>query len=112
MKIKIDKDKLMKASRLVITFAGGVLLDILENKARKTLCVNDNNGIFKATLAGTYSDAISAITNSSMSSYYKQEAIKMLRKDGDVEYYRSVISIALDDKMGNYYKYESIKNLK
>ena len=45
----------------------------------------------------SYSDAVSAVLNSDMFSSAKEEAVKMIPKDGDNELYRSIIQIVNSD---------------
>lgn len=40
-----------------------------------------------------YSDAVRVIMNSIMLSSYKEEALGILKRDGDAEYYKSVIMV-------------------
>lgn len=44
-----------------------------------------------------YSDAIDVIANSDMFDSHKAKAIELLKKDGDTEYYKSVIKIIETD---------------
>lgn len=45
----------------------------------------------------SYSDAVSAVLSSDMFSSAKEEAVKMIPKDGDNELYRSIIQVVNSD---------------
>lgn len=49
----------------------------------------------------TYSGAVEAIMNSSMLSEYKSEAIGLLKRDEEKEYYKAVISIVKSNDIGS-----------
>lgn len=58
----------------------------------------------------TYSDAVTAIANSDMDDYRKQDAIGDVEEDRDSEYYRAIIGIVQSD-MDDYRRCEAIENL-
>lgn len=57
-----------------------------------------------------YNDAIESIINSDMSSYYKDVALKMIKKNMDEQYYKAVSTIANGDD-SDYYKVTMINSL-
>lgn len=57
-----------------------------------------------------YSDTVNVILNSSMLDYRKTEAITLLKRDGDSEYYKTVVS-AVNSDMLDYRKLEIIRML-
>jgi hypothetical protein len=59
----------------------------------------------------SYSDAVEAITFSSMLSSYKNDAVAMLNRNGTADYYKAVIRVAEDDSMLTSYKIDMIKTL-
>ena len=59
---------------------------------------------------GTYDEAIGEITNSDMSSIYMKNAIELLKRGGDSEYYKSIIHV-LNSNMSSIYKIDAIKQL-
>ena len=65
----------------------------------------------KTVYVAGYSDAVDAIMKSKMSSYYKQEAVKKLKRDGDIEYYKAVSYIVNSQDMSSYYMVEAIEGL-
>ena len=70
-----------------------------------------NHGTERNNTNGKYSDAVDAIMKSDMFSSQKQEAVSMLKTDGNEEYYKAIISIANDSRMLTNNKVETIKNL-
>lgn len=61
--------------------------------------------------AATYGDAVGAIMDSDMSSYYKNEVIGMLKCNGTKDYYRAVIRVVGNDDTSSYYKLHMIETL-
>lgn len=61
--------------------------------------------------AATYGDAVGAIMDSDMSSYYKNEAIGMLKRDGAMDYYRAVIRVVENTSTSSYYRLGMIETL-
>ena len=53
-------------------------------------------------VTASYGKAIKAILESDMLDCYKSDAIDVLRKDGDVEYYEAVIAIVNSDMLDCY----------
>lgn len=62
------------------------------------------------TDCGDYNDAVDSIIDSDMNSYYKNIALRMVKRNMDKEYYKAVASIARGDD-DDYYKISMIKNL-
>lgn len=58
----------------------------------------------------SYSDAVGAILDSGMLGSYKDEAVSLLPKDGDSEFYKAIISIVNSNILGSY-KVDTIKKL-
>ena len=58
----------------------------------------------------TYNDAVDAILNGDMLSSAKQESVKILKKDGDSEYYRCIIHTVQSSLLSNA-KYNIIETL-
>ena len=57
-----------------------------------------------------YSDAIKAITDSTMASYHKQLAIQLVPFDETVQYYKAIANITKSN-MASLHKVEAIKEL-
>lgn len=57
-----------------------------------------------------FESAIAAITESDMMSWYKNEAIRYVKKKEGSSYYNAIINIVRSDMM-SYYKLEAIKSL-
>ena len=96
-------------------------------EAAKIICKGLAYGLVLSALCGTkvtvtrkyvsnsttetgYYDAVESIMQSSMWDSAKQEAIEMLKKDGDNDYYKAVISIANSSMWANQ-KLETIEIL-
>lgn len=73
--------------------------------------VSEGSNGSRTTYCAGYSGAVDAIMKSEMSSYYKQEAIRALRRDGDDEYYRAISYIVNDSNTSSYYVVEMINGL-
>lgn len=58
----------------------------------------------------TFSDAVRAITNSTMTSYDKQNTISCISRDGDTDYYKSIMYIVKGTST-SYDKYCAINRL-
>lgn len=58
-----------------------------------------------------YGDAVEAIMNSNMFSHCKSEAIDVLKRDEDANYYRAIASIVKDSDTFDNYKVEMIRKL-
>ena len=54
------------------------------------------------TVTADYGGAVKAIMNSDMLSSYKQEAIKALKTDGSIDYYKAVIHVVYSSAMSSY----------
>lgn len=63
-------------------------------------------------LTGSYDNAVKAIMNSDMMSYYKVEAVNSLKKDGDPDYYKAVISVVSNSETMDYYRAKLVQDLK
>lgn len=59
----------------------------------------------------TYGDAVGAIMDSDMSSYYKNEAIGMLKRNGTMDYYGAVVKVINNTSTSSYYKLSMIETL-
>ena len=59
----------------------------------------------------TYSGAVEAIMDSDMSSYYKNEAIGMVKRNMSEDYYRAVIRVVENNSTSSYYKLGMIETL-
>lgn len=76
-------------------------------------CSTVTDEIFKSMRysdGASYSDAVLAIMESSMVSSYKDEAVAVLSKDCDSEFYKAIIHI-IDSDMMSSYKVDAIKKL-
>ena len=76
-------------------------------------CSTVTDEIFKSMRysdGASYSDAVLAIMDSHMSSCYRDEAIAVLPKDCDSEFYKAIIHIVRSD-MSSCYIVDSIKKL-
>ena len=74
-------------------------------------CAGKSEEFNKVTCVAGYSDAVDVIMKSDMHSYYKQEAVKVLKRDGDEEYYKAIANIAKAEDMHSYYKAVLIEEL-
>ena len=83
--------------------ASGVLVSVLQKLSSNI--VGDGDREF-----ADYGTAIRVITRSNMFESDKQEVISMVRRDGDINYYRAVIAIA-ESNMFSSTKIETIRKL-
>lgn len=103
--VKIDwKQVLLRAGKGVFQLAvGGVLYNLSK-------CSNNPPRSYNYWSTANYSDAVEAIINDGMfSSSQKQEMIFALSKNGDSEYYKSVINIVHNNSMFTSSKISMIK---
>lgn len=114
--MKIDKEVIKKitigAGKI---FAYGSLI-LLSTRLRKEVRniyyddIIDFEDYDKRIDCEDYNDAIECIINSDMSSYYKNVALKMVKKDMDKKYYKAVSAIVSGDDT-DYYKVTMINGL-
>lgn len=90
----------IKGFKIVAPFIGYALL----NSATKSL----ENMPYRGNC--DYGDAVGAISSSTMSSWDKNSAISVLKKDGDAGFYKAVIETARST-MSSWDKLAAIKNL-
>lgn len=78
----------------IVKVVGGVIVYGLASTV-STKSIKDIVDDVRYSRKASYSDAIGAIMNcSSMLDSYKNEAVAVIKKDGDCEYYKTVIKIA------------------
>lgn len=104
--MKINKDSVKKIAVGIgkaLAYGSLTMLSMNLNKEAETIYYDDLD-------CKDYSGAVESIMQSDMSSYYKNQAIAMLKKDLDESYYRSVASIARSNDL-DYYKVNMINAL-
>lgn len=105
MKIKITKEQvgtvLKTGGKLVLSALAIGFASLVRDKA--------SNAQYYIGEVG-YGDAVSVILNSDMFDSTKTKAIELLKRDGNAEYYRSVIS-AVNSSMFDSTKIQTIKTL-
>lgn len=73
--------------------------------------LNYDKNAYRASFGNeSYSEAINAISKSSMNDYYKHRLIGTVRKYEADYYYRAIISI-VNSSMNDYFKFDAIKDL-
>ena len=88
MKIKITKETIGN----VVKVGGMVMLYGLAAMASKT-SVKDVIDNIRYSGNVSYSDAVSAVMDSDMFDSNKNRVMELLKKDGDAEYYKTIIKI-------------------
>ena len=58
-----------------------------------------------------YDDAVNAIMHSGMYSHDKADAVAVLKRDGDVEFYKAIVHIAKSSGMYSHDKVDMIKRM-
>lgn len=97
---KMIKDGLTKT----VEFGGKCVAFVLPIVATAFLSKMSNRMVDKIQYGGNvgYDDAVREILNCDMMASYRKEAIALLSKHGDADYYRSVIYAVNSDMMGSY----------
>lgn len=97
MKKKIDWGKIGNAAKgaceTVFTCVGMVVLAAAE------------------TQSTGYSEAVKAVVNSDMSSWYMDDILKVLKRNETSDYYNAVISIVKNDDISDWSKEDMIKRI-
>ena len=102
---KLDVEQMTKIIRpLGRILAFGAVLAIAKE-------VGENPSVYRNAVDADYNDAIAAIMDSDLFSSDKQLATMLLKRDGDVKYYKAVITIVNDTSMFASDKVETIKYL-
>ena len=107
MSIKIDKNQVGR----IIIGTGKVILCGLSCLALIVPHVDNSiNAMKRLTVEASYSGAIKAIMDSNMLNSYKKEAVDVLLKNQDEDYYKAVIEV-INSNMLDSYKVETIKKI-
>ena len=72
------------------------------------ICIDGHDDI---PASAGYGEAVDAIMNSGMSSYYKDEVLNKLARNESDGYYKAVISILKSEDLSSYYKDEMIEKI-
>lgn len=115
-KIKYDKERMRKACKQITSEAAKGLYSVIPiviSAVADGIGKGFENRISKSIDSGnsTYASAINAIAKSDMSSYYQDQAIQAINKNGTSDYYAAIESIASSNGMSSYYRCESIVNI-
>lgn len=106
-KFNITKEQVKEFART----AGGYAIFSLSCLALIMPNVTDSvRTVKQLTAKADYSGTIEAILNSDMFGSYQQQAIAMVEKGKDEEYYKAVIAIVNSNMFGSY-KVEAIKKI-
>jgi methenyltetrahydromethanopterin cyclohydrolase len=107
MNVKINKEQVGK----IIVGVGKVTIYGLSCLALIAPHVENSVGAMKRlTAKANYSGAIRAILNSDMLGSYMKEAVEVVQKDRDEDYYKSIIEIVESNMLGSY-KIDMIKKI-
>lgn len=111
---KINVEQIKKfAGKTCKYVAYGVLLTFIGKRYEDMMSyvyensTSDDDEIYEISYGG----AVKAIVNSDMSSYYKNQAMSVLKRGAESDIYEAVIHIANDLTTSSYYKYEMIQRL-
>lgn len=105
MNISINKDKVMKYAKKgceIAVYVGGIVLSYVS--------VRDVVDAVKYSGEVDYGDAVDAIMSSDMMSSYKEQAVTMLKKDADSQFYKAIIRVVKSDMMSSY-KCDTIRKM-
>lgn len=107
MNVKINKEHVGK----IIVGTGKVVIYGLSCLALIIPHVENSINATKRLVAKpNYGGAIEAVMNSDMMSSYKQEAVDVIQKDRDDDYYKAVIEV-INSNMLSSYKIETIRKI-
>lgn len=96
MKFNITKGTIGTVGKVVGTALVYGLASMVSSKSTRDMVDN-----IRYSGNASYSDAVGVIMDSDMLDSYKNEAIGLLKKNSDAEYYKTVIKIVKSDMLGS-----------